>query len=101
MEGGFRVVVFAIFLYLLFAFLFFFILYHVIYSAITAANRDSELAREVRELKQLLAARLAVPPAPAQAELPPDPALTEACPGCGNRVHPQDSSCPDCGLTLR
>ena len=93
-------VFFGFFLYLLFAFLFFFILYHVIYSAITAANRDSELSRNVREIKQLLAEQRRTSD-PAQAAPPVDPELTETCPGCGTRVHPRDASCPDCGLTLR
>lgn len=76
-------------------------LYHVIYAAITAANKDSELLKELREIKARLAAEQAMAePAHGQAALPVDPALTDVCPGCGNRVHPQDAACPDCGLAL-
>ncbi len=92
---------FGFILWIFFGALFFFILYHVIYAAINAANKDSELLRDVREIKELLASRLAESSAQTQAGPPIDPSLTEICPGCGNRVHPQDTRCPECELLLR
>lgn len=91
---------FGFIMWIFFAAVFFFILYHVIYAAITAANRDSKLLNDVREIKELLADQLKEKSAHTQVTPPIDPALTETCPGCGHRVHPQDAACPDCGLTL-
>ena len=90
---------FGFILWIFFAAVFFFILYHVIYAAINAANNESKLGQDVREIKLMLAAWQAGQAEPA-AQPQVDPALAEQCPGCGHRVHPDATSCPEYGLTL-
>jgi len=85
----------VIIVWVVFAAIFLFVLYHVILVAINESN----LAKDVRKIKELLAARRAES-AEASATPPMDPALAEVCPGCGKRVHPEATVCPDCGLRL-
>lgn len=86
----------VIVVWIIFGAIFFFILYHVVFAAIN----DSSLAKDVREIKELLAARHAGPSGSPAAASEEDLLLTEACPGCGHKVHPQETTCPACGLRL-
>jgi|GEM_PF-1810314 len=92
--------------------LFFVALFVVIQNAVN----ESELAKDVRELKTLLE-RLAADAAAgggfpdasrgaetahraSRAEQEGEDGEFEPCPGCGQRVRPADEACPSCGLTL-
>lgn len=71
----------------------------ILYWVISSAINSSELARDMREIKELLQSQAGVD---RKASLP-DPSDGEAderCPACGAGVLPTDDVCKSCGLTL-
>ncbi|WP_276355358.1 hypothetical protein [Cohnella caldifontis] len=98
--GGFGV---GFVIWLILMAVFFFILHAVIRSAVD----QSDLTREVRELKERLYnvnlnGDLSARPATGGESADPESEdLTETCPGCGNRVRVSDAYCSDCGFKLR
>lgn len=82
------------------------ILHYVIYSAIN----DSKLTRSVQEMQetieklQLALERLSPPPQvspPVRDDPPQEWSGHGACPACSAPISPEDTECPDCGLSLR
>ncbi|XID94861.1 hypothetical protein ACF3MZ_10220 [Paenibacillaceae bacterium WGS1546] len=88
----------SIIIWLFGLFVFFFLLYNVIQYAIN----QSDLAKNVQEIKELLKNQMSGSPERSRVEyVPEQEGWTETCPGCGSRVPPNASICSDCGLNLR
>lgn len=83
-----------------------FITLALLHWVITSAINSSELARNIREIKELLKAGTAIPdeagrdPSAEDGEADGTGGDFEECPGCGARVRSTDEVCPSCGLTL-
>jgi hypothetical protein len=79
----------------------------ILHWLVSNAIHSSELARDIREIKELLKRQYAAGPDGTGGEPSGDEGEAdgtggdaEACPGCGARVRPTDEVCPSCGLTL-
>jgi len=88
----------AVIVWLVGTFIFFFLLYNVIQHALNTSN----VAQQLKEIKELLARD-----AKTSGSLPVGPASIEnvdplgaTCPACGGKVKEDARECPHCGLSL-
>lgn len=79
----------------------------ILHWLVSNAIHSSELARDIREIKELLKRQYAAGPDGTDGKPSGDDGEAdgtgddaEECPGCGARVGPSDEVCPSCGLTL-